>query len=137
MEPDTHRGLMIDIESMQTLANRFFDAIERVDRQALEDSYTPDAVVWHNYDNVEQPRDENIAMLMNFPQFFKSFKYTDVRRSFFEGGFVQQHVCRGVKVNGEPFAVPNCMVITVRGGRIARIDDYFDSAQDARPRDER
>ena len=132
-----HGGLMIDIESMQTLANRFFDAIERVDRQALEDSYTADAVVWHNYDNVEQPRDENIAMLMNFPQFFKSFKYTDVRRSFFEGGFVQQHVCRGVKVNGESFAVPNCMVVTVRGGRIARIDDYFDSAQDARPREER
>jgi ketosteroid isomerase-like protein len=34
---------------------------------------------------------------------------------------------------GEAFGVPVCVVIAVSDGRIARIDEYFDSAQDARP----
>jgi ketosteroid isomerase-like protein len=122
-----------NVESLKQLADRFFAAIEAFDHEALDAIYTKDAVVWHNYDNVEQPRDANIAMLSKFPTMFKTFKYDNIRRGFFDGGFVQQHVVRGVKANGEPFAVPNCMVITVKGGQIARIDDYFDSAQDARP----
>ena len=122
---------------MEKIANRFFAAIEAADCKALDEIYTADAVVWHNYDNVEQPRDANIAMLAKFPDMFRSFRYANVRRKFFDGGFVQQHVCTGVKVSGEPFEVPNCMVVTVRGGQIARIDDYFDSAQDARPTPDR
>ncbi len=120
-------------EAMDALANRFFAAIEAVDCRTLDALYAKDAVVWHNYDDVEQPRDANIAMLSRFGSMFRCFKYVDIRREFFEGGFVQQHVCKGVKANGEPFEVPNCMVVTVRDGRIARIDDYFDSAHDARP----
>jgi len=126
-----------DFQAMNRLADRFFQAIEQADHQSLEQIYTADAVVWHNYDDREQPRDENIAMVMQFPNMFRRFKYEKIRRAFFEGGFVQQHVCTGVKANGEPFAVPNCMVIAVRGDQIARIDDYFDSAQDARPREQR
>lgn len=122
---------------MNRLADEFFGAIERADVKKIDALYTRDAVVWHNYDNREQPRDENIAMLKEFPRMFKSFKYENMRRNFFKGGFVQQHVCRGVKASGEAFQVPNCMVITVRGNQIARIDDYFDSAQDARPRESR
>jgi uncharacterized protein len=118
---------------MEALADRFFAAIEAVDRAALDAIYTADAVVWHNYDNVEQPRDANIEMLSNIPTMFKSFRYVKIRRAFFDGGFVQQHVVTGVKASGEAFEVPNCMVVTVRGDQIARIDDYFDSAQDARP----
>jgi ketosteroid isomerase-like protein len=118
---------------MNRIADRFFAAIERADADALESIYTADAVIWHNYDDREQPRDDNIAMLRKFPQMFKAFKYEKIRRSFFEGGFVQQHVCTGIKADGQAFAVPNCMVVTMRGAQIARIDDYFDSAQDARP----
>jgi ketosteroid isomerase-like protein len=124
-------------ELMENVANRFFAAIEAADCKALDEIYAADAVIWHNYDNVEQPRDANIAMLAKFPEMFKSFRYTKIRREFFDGGFVQQHVCKGVKAGGETFEVPNCMVITMRGGQIARIDDYFDSAQDARPAQDR
>jgi ketosteroid isomerase-like protein len=128
---------MIDRATMERIANRFFAAIERTDTAALEAIYTRDAVIWHNYDNVEQPRDDNIAMLSKFPAMFKSFRYANIRREYFDGGFVQQHVCQGVKSSGEPFEVPNCMVVAMRGEQIARIDDYFDSAQDARPVPER
>ena len=128
---------MTDQATMERVANRFFAAIESTDIAALDAIYTRDAVIWHNYDNVEQPRDDNIAMLSRFPTMFKSFRYANIRRQYFDGGFVQQHVCRGVKSSGEPFEVPNCMVVAMRGEQIARIDDYFDSAQDARPAPER
>jgi|SRR5665213_662909 len=119
--------------SVAQLADRFFAAIEAADTAALEELYARDAVIWHNYDNVEQPRDDNIAMLSKFPTMFRTFRYADIRRSYFAGGFVQQHVCTGLKIDGEAFEVPNCMVVLVSDGRIVRIDDYFDSAQDARP----
>jgi ketosteroid isomerase-like protein len=124
---------MSDADSMRRLADRFVAAVESSDAQALDAIYARDAVIWRNYDRRAQPRDENIAGITEFPRLFKSFRYVDVRREFFPGGFVQQHVCKGVKANGDPFEVPVCMVIAVSGGRIARIDEYFDSTQDARP----
>jgi len=124
---------MVDTAAMEQLANRFVAAIENADTRALDTIYTRDAVVWRNYDRREQPRDANIAGVAKFPQIFKSFKYADIRRHFYAGGLVQQHIVSGIKVNGDTFEVPVCMVITVRDDQIARIDEYFDSAQDARP----
>jgi ketosteroid isomerase-like protein len=124
---------MIEGESMGRLADRFVAAIEAADGAALDALYTTDAVIWRNYDRLEQPRNANIAGIAAFPTLFKSFRYTRIRRQFFDGGLVQQHVCSGVKLDGTRFEVPVCMVIAVRDGRIARIDEYFDSAQDARP----
>jgi ketosteroid isomerase-like protein len=123
---------MTEADSMNQLADKFFSAIERVDGKAIDEIYTPDAVVWHNYDNIPQSRADNMAMLARFPQMFQSFKYTDIRRSFYSGGFVQQHVARGTKTNGKHFDLFACMIITVRGNKIARIDEYFDSGQDPR-----
>jgi ketosteroid isomerase-like protein len=123
---------MTNAESIDRLANRFFTAVEEMDGRTLDEIYTADAVIWHNYDNFEQPRADNLAMLAQFSTMFKSFKYTDVRRRFFDHGFVQQHVARGVKANGKPFDLFACMVVTVRGDQIARIEEYFDSAQDPR-----
>ena len=124
---------MSNDESMARLADRFVAAIEAADASALDAIYTTDAVIWRNYDRREQPRDANIAGIGAFPTLFKSFRYDSIRRQMFEGGFVQQHVCVGVKVDGTTFEVPVCMVVAVRGERIARVDEYFDSAQDARP----
>lgn len=124
---------MKNTDSMNNLADRFVAAVVGADRLSLDAIYTRDAVVWHNYDDLEQSRDDNIAAVSGYPKLFKSFAYANIRRSFFDGGFVQQHVARGVKASGEPFEVPVCMVVTVRGDQIARIDEYFDSAQDARP----
>ncbi|HEY1588361.1 MAG TPA: hypothetical protein VGG00_01410, partial [Rhodanobacter sp.] len=72
-----------------------------------------------------------------FPHLFKTFRYVDIRRHFYPGGFVQQHVVSGIKANGDSFRVPVCMVIAVRDAKIARIDEYFDSAQDPRPPENR
>jgi ketosteroid isomerase-like protein len=125
-------GHMTNAESIDRLASRFFAAVEAADAKTLDEIYTPDAVIWHNYDNYEQPRGDNLAMLAQFSTMFKSFKYTEVQRRFFDHGFVQQHVARGVKADGKPFDLFACMVVAIRGDKIARIDEYFDSAQDPR-----
>ncbi len=119
----------MNAKSINDLADRFFSAIEKGDRKALDEIYTSDAVVWHNNDNVDQPRDANIEMCLKFPTMFKSFGYFNIRRAFLDQGFVQQHAVRGVTKDGKAFEVHACMVITVRGNQIARIDDYLDSAQ--------
>ena len=115
------------------LAERFCTAIETADLQALQDLYAADAVIWHNYDGIETTAAQNIAVIGTFPELFESFAYTDIRREIFAGGFVQQHICRGRKKTGATFAVPVCMVVRLRGEQIVRVDEYFDSAHDARP----
>ena len=124
-------------DSMERLENRFVSAVESANCPSLESIYSADAVVWHNYDSLEQSRDDNIAAIAKHPKLFKSFRYANIRRAFFDGGFMQQHVARGVTSSGHAFEVPVCMVVTVRGDQIARIDEYFDSAQDARPPQDR
>jgi uncharacterized protein len=123
--------------ALAQLADRFCAAIETADLQALRAIYATDAVIWHNYNSAETTAAQNIAVIGTFPALFDSFAYTEIRREFFTNGFVQQHVARGRKKSGETFAVPVCMVVRVRGEHIVRIDEYFDSAHDARPEDYR
>ena len=51
-----------DWETLQ-LCDRFFDAIEQKDREALASCYAPEAVVWHSHDGLYQSREDNLAML--------------------------------------------------------------------------
>jgi ketosteroid isomerase-like protein len=115
--------------SIDQLADAFFAAVERADMDALGAMYTPDAVLWHNSDDREQPHAQNTAMLATLFRGFRSFRYLNVRRRLLPGGFVQQHVTEVVTLPGERFTMHCCMVVSVRAGKIARVDEYLDSAQ--------
>jgi ketosteroid isomerase-like protein len=118
-------------ESME-VAERLFSAIERGDVYAIRNIYAPGAKIWHNTDGVEQTADQNLAVLGWVASNIGELSYTDVRRSPTTTGFVQQHVMRGrMKSSGREFALPACIVCTVTGGRITRLDEYLDSAQTA------
>ena len=41
--------------------------------------------------------------------------------------FIQQHVVRGRNAVGVDVAMPACVVVTVAGELIARLEEYFDS----------
>jgi ketosteroid isomerase-like protein len=127
----------MNLTAVRNLADRFVAALESADVRTLDALYAPDAVVWHNYDRIEQSRDRNIESIARFPKQFRSIQYQNIRRDFFAGGFVQQHVATGIKADGSAFRVPVCMIVTLRGEQISRIDEYFDSAHDARPAGER
>jgi ketosteroid isomerase-like protein len=115
-----------------SIADELFAAIERGDTEAVRAIYAPDAVIWHNNDEVEQTVDQNLAVLRWVCDNLTDRAYEDVRRIEHEGGFVQQHVLRFTK-DGERRQIPACIVVTLSPeGRIARLDEYLDSAHVAR-----
>jgi len=110
------------------LADRFFDAIERNDSDALRQIYTPDVTVWHNHDRKGQDLETNLKVLSWLHRNVSDKRYDEVRRMPTATGFVEQHVLRGTTKTGKVLDVPACLVITVTGGRISRIEEYVDSA---------
>jgi len=114
-----------------TVADDLFAAIEKGDVDAVRAIYAPGAVIWHNTDGIEQTVEENLRTLRWVCDNLADRAYEDVRRTEFDGGFVQQHTLRFTK-NGERREIPACIVATVAAGRITRIDEYLDSAHVAR-----
>lgn len=91
----------------------------------VRDCFTADAVIWHNYDGLEQGVDDVLPMLTALVELVPGVRYDDIRRTAIPGGFVQQHVIRGTAAGGE-LELPACMVIQVRDDRICRLEEYLD-----------
>ena len=115
-----------------SVADDIFGAIERGDVDAVRAVYAPGAVIWHNFDEVEQAVEDNLRVLGWMANAFTERRYEVVFRKEWEDGFVQQHVLHLTKKDGTTVALPACIVATVADGKIARIDEYLDSAQAAR-----
>lgn len=110
------------------IADALFGAIERGDVDAVAALYADDAVIWHNFDNVEQDRDANLAVLSWMTRRVRDLRYEEIARYEIDGGFVQQHVLRATTESGETLKVPGCIVVHLHDDRIGRIDEYLDSA---------
>lgn len=107
---------------------RLIDAIVAGDTDAVRAAYHPDARIWHNFDQVEQTVDENVATLTWFVRAMPERRYEDVIRHPIEGGLVQQHVVRGTAANGSEVEIPACLIVQVDDdGLITRIEEYVDS----------
>ncbi len=83
--PGSVRPCPISPLTSRRVATRFFAAIEAGDIDALRAIYSPDAVVWHNTDQVEQSVDENLVVLRWVDQNVKGWRYEDVRRTVVRG----------------------------------------------------
>jgi ketosteroid isomerase-like protein len=119
----------VEPADLASLADRFFAAIEAGDVATLRALYHPDAVVWHNVDQVDQPVEENLRVLGWLHQTVAGLRYTEVRRALLPDGFVQQHVLRGTAPGGE-LVVPAMLRFTVdTGGRVTRVEEYLDTRQ--------
>ncbi len=115
-----------------SVADDLFAAIEAGDTDRVREIYPPGAVIWHNNDEREQTVDQNLAVLRWVCDNLADRAYEDVVRREHDWGFVQQHVLRFTK-DGERRGVPACIVVTLDDeGRIARLDEYLDSAHVAR-----
>ncbi|HYD11092.1 MAG TPA: nuclear transport factor 2 family protein [Acidimicrobiales bacterium] len=114
-----------------SVADELFAAIEAGDVDRVREIYAPDAVIWHNNDELEQTVDQNLRVLRWVCDNLADRAYEDVRRHEWDGGFVQQHVLRFTR-DGRRLGVPACIVATVDDGKITRIDEYLDSAHVAR-----
>ena len=119
----------MDEAAIRAFAKRFFDAIEQGDVDAVRDSYTPDVGIWHNFDDKVQSREENLATLRGMVSRISDRSYADRRVEVFDGGFMQQHVLHGARKDGSRVSMPAAIICRLRDGRIARLDEYLDSAQ--------
>lgn len=119
----------MDAEQISEIANELGRAVESADIAALDRLYSDDAVVWHNINNKDQSRADNLKLLSGIPGVFDVFRYINIRRHIFDDGFVQQHDIDLRYKDGKQTLVHICMVVSVRDGKITRIDEYIDSAQ--------
>lgn len=110
------------------LAERFFSAVERGDLDAVRAIYAPDARIWHSHDLREQSVEENLRVLGWMARNLANRRYRVHRRVAIPGGFLQQHTLEAVTARG-PFSMPACIVVEVKNGRIARLEEYLDSAR--------
>src|SRR5678816_2179135 len=117
---------MSDHDAIQALATQLFDSIERGDVDGVADCYAPDVVVWHNFDGLEQPREENLATLKGLIERISERRYEHRRLNVFDGGFVQQHVLTGVRRDGVRVRLDGVLIGQVRDGKIERLDEYLD-----------
>jgi ketosteroid isomerase-like protein len=111
------------------LADRLFAAIEAGDTATVSALYAPDVKVWHNYDQIEQERDANLAVLGWMSKRVKGIRYEEIRREVLPDGFLQQHILRGTAPDGSALEVPAILRIYCADGVIGRIEEYLDTAQ--------
>jgi ketosteroid isomerase-like protein len=109
------------------LGERLVVAIEAGDVEAVADVYADDVVIWHNTDQTEQSKAENLAVLGWLVRKTVSRSYREIRRSETERGFVQQHVLHLEFSDGRSADLPACLVVEVTDGHITRLDEYLDN----------
>jgi ketosteroid isomerase-like protein len=108
------------------ILDRFFGSMQPCDTATLRDCLTEDAIVWHSFDRVVMRVDDVVKSWEGMATSFAERGVTDVRRQQTATGYVQQHlfVVRGK--DGVRKAWPVCIVVQIRDGRIARLDEYID-----------
>jgi ketosteroid isomerase-like protein len=112
-------------------ADRFIDALNAGDAARVREFYQPDATVWHNFDNADQPLTENLKLLEWMVRKAPERRYRVLRREIVPGGWFQQHVLEARLADGREMKLYACCVITLQDGRIKRIEEYVDPAQAA------
>lgn len=114
---------------IDSLADAFFGALEAGSVEGVVACFTPDARIWHNFDQISLTPQENVAGLETLFNNFSTRRYCEVRRLPTPEGFVQQHILRLESVDGRIIDWPGCIVFALREGKIARLEEYVDLAQ--------
>ncbi|MET8983145.1 hypothetical protein ABZX85_46990 [Streptomyces sp. NPDC004539] len=115
--------------ALERLAAAFADAFTEGDVDALTSLLDPGAVIWHNHDRSSQSVAEWLGLATHVRAVMR-IRYDDIRRHYFQDGWVQQSVVRSTSLDGaELGAVEAVFVALVRDARIVRLDEYLDSAQ--------
>jgi uncharacterized protein len=111
------------------VAQQLFERIEAKNVDGVAALYADDILVWHNFDNATQSKAENLRTLGGLTKNVAQIRYDVTERLSLGDRVVQRHVLRCRAANGEEVAIPACIFVSVRDGKITRIDEYLDTAQ--------
>ena len=115
-------------DDILALADRFIEAIQAGDLEAVKDCYHPEVAVWLNMTGAAVDRAASLAVLSGFAARTSERRYEQRRVRALPDGYVQQHVLHAVHKAGPVLILPAVLVCQVRDGRIIRLEEYFDSA---------
>jgi uncharacterized protein len=113
-----------DDRVIKSVAGKIARFVADGDLDALRGLYTPDARIWHNVDDKEKTVDESLEFLDALLSRTTRRWFADVRLTPTPNGYVDQHYVCAVLTTGEEVRVPICMVVTLEGDRVKRLDDY-------------
>ena len=118
---------------LRELCQRFFDAIERRDLDAVADCYAPEFAFWVNLTGAESSREQSLATLRDGYALLRRRTYDDRSIDTFETGFLARYSVNVVAHSGKRSSLWACIVAQCKDGRITRIDEYLDSGKFRRP----
>ena len=116
---------MTDEQVARSVADSMARVVADADYDGLRGLYTPDACIWHNIDDKEKTVEESLAFLEGLLRHTSKRWFEDVRLTLTPTGYVDQHYVRAILTTGEEMQIPICMVVTLEGERIKRLDDYM------------
>lgn len=120
---------MADLDAHLAVARAYCDASRRGDADAFVALAAPDAVVWHNADDNEEPLANAAKALSWLHRTVPDVAWTDRALTPTAEGFVWRAVLTGTAPGG-PLAVHTCVVVTLSEAELVeRIDEYLDPAQ--------
>jgi hypothetical protein len=96
-------------------------------RRAEADVYADTVTTWHNVGEWEAEIKATPSRTRRV-QAGAELRLQDVRCRVFDGGFVVQATTAGTSADGRPVRVPTCLVVNLVDGKVARFEEYTDSA---------
>jgi ketosteroid isomerase-like protein len=107
----------------------FFAATGRADITAATSLAEPDATVWHNIDLTDKPLAATLGQIEMLKRALDRYGYEDERYDTAGSSVVVvRHVLVAAVPGGVTVRAPVIARITLRDGRIARIEEYIDNA---------
>lgn len=111
------------------IATRFNNATRRNDGQAYAAMCAPDAVTWHNFDEVAVPTENTVRTVAWLHRTVEDLRWIDVATYPTPTGFVSQTIMSGTAPGG-PLRVHSCVVVTLDDdGMVTRVEEYLDPTQ--------
>ena len=96
-------------------------------RRADEDCYAPNVSTWHNVGEWEAEIKATPSRTRRI-EAGADIHLEALTLKVFDGGFVVQATTAGTSAAGVAVRVPTVLVVTVTDGKIARLEEYADSA---------
>ena len=122
------RMTLLDASTVDRIARQRQLASDNGDESALREIYSPDVVIWHNTDQVELSLEQSQKTAVWFAKRLPDKHYDDIRRLPTPEGYVEQYVIRGTTADGVKVEIPACMIVTIVGEKITRLEEYLDTA---------
>jgi uncharacterized protein len=117
---------MSDDRVVKSVAEKIARFVADGDLDGLRALYTSDARIWHNTDDARKTVEESLAFLGGLLRVTNKRWYADVRLTPTPSGYVAQHYLCAVLITGDEVRIPICMVVTLEGDRVTRLEEYIE-----------